>query len=55
MADVVFDVSTQFGKSFVVAFRLEDGVIAEALSSSALGNDFAIDNTLEVLDFSIYY
>ena len=36
VADGVFDVVAQFGKGFVVAFGLENGVVAEALPSPTL-------------------
>ena len=36
VADVILDIHTQLSESLVVAFRLEDGIVAEALSSPTL-------------------
>ena len=51
MADAVFDVHTQFSKSFVVARWLEDRIVAEALPSPTLSDNLAFDDTLEFVDF----
>ena len=50
MTDAVLDVSTQFGKGLVVTFRLENGVVAKALPSPTLSDDFTIDDTLELMN-----
>lgn len=44
VADGVLDVVAQFGKGLVVAFGLENGVVAEAFASPALVYDGAVDN-----------
>ena len=49
MADVVLDFHTQFGEGLVVAVRLEDRVIAEALPSSTLSDNLTIDDTLKLM------
>ena len=51
MADMVLDVHTQFCEGLVVAIRLEDGVIAEALFSPTLSDDFTFYDSLELVDF----
>ena len=51
MTDMVLDVHTQFCEGLVVAIRLEDGVIAEALSSPTLSDDFTFYDSLELVDF----
>jgi hypothetical protein len=51
MADMVFDIHTQFGKGLVVAVRLENRIIAEALSASALPDNLTLDDTFELMDF----
>ena len=50
MTDAVLDVGTQFGKGLVIAIWLEDGVVAEALPSPTLSDDFTIDDTLELMN-----
>jgi hypothetical protein len=50
MADMVLDVHTQFGEGLIVAVRLEDGIIAEALPSPALSDDLTFDDTFELMN-----
>ena len=50
MADVVFDLHTEFGEGLVVAIGLKDGIIAEALPSLALTDDLTIDDALKLMD-----
>jgi hypothetical protein len=50
MADTVLDIHTQFSKRLVVASRLEDGIIAEALPSPTLSDDLPFNDTLEFMD-----
>ena len=50
MTDAVLDVSTQFSKGLVVAVRLEDGVVAEALPSPTLLDNLAVDDAFELMD-----
>ena len=50
MADVVLDVHTKFSEGLVIAVRLEDGVVAEALSSPALSDDFTLNDALKLMD-----
>jgi hypothetical protein len=47
MADLVFDVGSQFGEGFVVAFGFEDRVIAEALCPAPLTGDVTLDDAFE--------
>ena len=50
MADMVLDVHTQLSECFVVAVRLEDGIVAEALPSPTLSDDLTLDDSLELVD-----
>ena len=50
MADTVLDIHTQFSKRLVVASRLEDGIIDEALTSPTLSDDLPFNDTLEFMD-----
>ena len=50
VADTVLDIHTQFSKRLVVASRLEDGIIAEALPSPTFSDNLAFDDTLEFVD-----
>ena len=50
MADMVFDLHTEFGEGLVVAIGLKDGIIAEALPSLALTDDLTIDDALKLMD-----
>ena len=51
MADVVLDFHTQLSEGLIVAVRLEDRVIAEALASSAFSDDLTLDDTLKLMYF----
>ena len=51
MADMVLDIHTQFRKGLIITFRLEDGVVTEALPSPTLSYNLAFDNTFEFMDF----
>ena len=53
MAYLVFDVYTQFSKGLVIAFWLEDGIVAKALSSPLLADDVAITDAFEELRLAI--
>ena len=53
MTDMVLNTSTQFSKRLVIALRLEDRIITEALSSPTLTDNLTIDDTFEGGDFSI--
>ena len=55
MADTVFDIHAQLSESLVIAIRLEDGIVAEALSSPTLFYDFTIDDAFEKDFLSINY
>ena len=50
MADMVLNLHTQLSECLVVAIRLEDGVVAEALSSPTLSDDLAFDDSFEFVD-----
>ena len=50
MADVILDVHPQLSEGLVVAIRLEDRIVAEALSSPTLSDDLTLDNTFELMD-----
>jgi hypothetical protein len=50
MTDMVLDIHTQFGKGLVVAIRLEDGIVAETLSSPTLSDNLTLDDSLELVD-----
>ena len=51
MADLVLDIHSQLSKSLVVALRLEDRIVAEALPSPTLSDNLAIDDSFELMDF----
>jgi len=55
MADLVLDVCAHLSKRLAIAFGLEDGVVAEALPSPALLDDFTFDDAFELGDLSILY
>ena len=55
MAYLVLDTSAQLSKRLVVTFRLEDGVVSEALSSPTFTDNLTIDDTFKRLDLAIYY
>ena len=50
VADMVLDLHTEFCEGLIVAVRLEDGIIAEALPSPVLTDDLTIDDTLKLMD-----
>ena len=50
MADAVLDIHSQLSERLVVSVWLEDGIIAEALSSPTLADDLTLDDTLELVD-----
>jgi hypothetical protein len=50
MADLVLDIQPQFCKSLVIAVRLENGIIAEALPSSTLSDNLTFNDTFELVN-----
>ena len=51
--DMVLYLAAQFGKGLVVAFRLEDRIVAEALSSPTLTYDGTVDDAFETHPLSL--
>ena len=51
MADVVLDIHSQFSERFVVAIRLENGIVAKTLPSPTLSDNLTFDDSLEFVDF----
>ena len=47
---MVLNVHAEFSKGLIVAVRLEDGVVAEALSSPALPDNLTLYDTFELMD-----
>ena len=50
VADMVLDLHTEFCEGLIVAVRLEDGIIAEALPSPVLTDDLTLYDTFELMD-----
>ena len=51
--DMVLYLAAQFGKGLVVAFRLEDRIVAEALSSPTLTYDGTVDDAFKTHPLSL--
>jgi hypothetical protein len=55
MAYLVLYINTQLSKGLVVPFWLENGVVAESLTTSFLSDDLTIHDAFESGYLSVYY